>query len=717
MATVADLVIQVDADVNRAIKGLGMATAALNLAPAAAAATSALMGITAGAVAAGAGVGAFALAAKPAVEEVTEAMKLQEAAVAATAQGGAAATAAQKKYNEAVAGLSPHQKALMTQMNGLKTEYKDWSKSLQSSTLPVFTNGVKLLRTILPQLTPFVKEAGAALNEFVLELQAGAKSQGFKTFMKDLAKFSGENLKNFLGAVKNIARGFGGLVAAFLPMSTDMTGGLESMTKAFADWATSLKGSEGFAQFQEMASAGGGALGNLGGAVIELVSAMRPLIEAATGITTAFAQIIANTPEGVLVALGTTILAVKAALMAYRAYIVIVTAATRAWAVVQALLSGTLMLNPIGLVIAAIAALIAIIVVIATKTTWFQTAWKYTWNFVKTVTLAVWNAIKAALLAAWNWMTSTATAIWNGLRTLISAGWNYVKAITLAVWNTIKANLLGVWNWLKSKASAIWNWVSQKISSIWNAIRSKTVSIWSAIKSFLTGAWNAIKSFISTRISNIRNNVSTAFNFIRTTITNAINRAKSAVTSAVNKIGSVIRSIKGKVTGALSGAARWLYNAGKQIIQGLINGIRNMAGRVASAVKSVVSKARDLLPFSPAKEGPFSGRGYTLYSGQALMKDWAKGMQSRAALPVQTAAKTAAAVSRGTATQPARTSGPPQGSSGWLQLARAAIQARQAGERIQIDVTGTDEDMKRMVRKMVRLNGRGGSVQTAFGGR
>src|SRR5690606_40123957 len=137
--------------------------------------------------------------------------------------------------------------------------------------------------------------------------------------------------------------------------------------------------------------------------------------------------------EGVLVALGTTILAVKAALMAYRAYIVIVTAATRAWAVVQALLSGTLMLNPIGLVIAAIAALIAIIVVIATKTTWFQPAWKYTWNFVKTVTLAVWYAIKAAMLTARNWMTSTATAIWNGLRTPISAGWYSGTANNVAV--------------------------------------------------------------------------------------------------------------------------------------------------------------------------------------------------------------------------------------------------------------------------------------------
>jgi phage-related protein len=716
MATVADLVIQVDANVNRAIKGLTVVTAALNLAPAGAAATAALMGITAGAAAAGAGVGAFALAAKPAVEEVTEAMKLQEAAIAATAQGGAAATAAQKKYNEAVAALSPHQRALMTQMNGLKTEYKDWSKSLQSSTLPVFTNGVKLLRTILPQLTPFVKQAGAALNEFVLELQAGAQSAGFKKFMAELARFSGPNLKNFLGTIKNLIKGFGGLIAAFLPMSTKMTGGLERMTAAFADWATGLSNSDGFGQFQEMASAGGGALKQLAGAFIELVSAAAPLIQAATGITTAFAKIIANTPEGVLVGIGTAILAVKAGLMAYRAYILITTAATRAWALATAIASRTLMLSPVGLIIGLIAGLVAIIVVIATKTTWFQTAWKYTWNAIKAVTLAVWNWIKSFLTAAfevikWLFLNFSGPG-------LIIKHWNTIKRVTLIVWNAIKAALSAVWNWIKATVSGTWNWLKRQITTGWNGIKNVTTRVWNGIKSFLSSVINGIKNFVTTRINNTKTNVTNAFNVIRTMITNAINRARSAVTAAVNKIGAALRSIKGKVTGALSGAASWLFNAGKSIIRGLINGIKSMASSVTSAVKGIVSKARDLLPFSPAKEGPFSGRGYTLYSGQALMKDWAKGMESRAALPVQTAARTAAAVQRGTAVR-ARTGaqGPQAGSASWLALARAAIQARQTDGRIEIDVTGSDEDMKRLIRKMVRLNGRGGSVQTAFGGR
>lgn len=59
--------------------------------------------------------------------------------------------------------------------------------------------------------------------------------------------------------------------------------------------------------------------------------------------------------------------------------------ATVLWTGAQWLLNAALTANPIGLVIVAIAALIAIIVVIATKTTWFQTIWKYLWEFLKGV--------------------------------------------------------------------------------------------------------------------------------------------------------------------------------------------------------------------------------------------------------------------------------------------------------------------------------------------
>lgn len=50
--------------------------------------------------------------------------------------------------------------------------------------------------------------------------------------------------------------------------------------------------------------------------------------------------------------------------------------------------------NPIGLIIAGVAALVAVIVLIATKTHWFQNIWKATWSAVKWAVSSWWDYMK-----------------------------------------------------------------------------------------------------------------------------------------------------------------------------------------------------------------------------------------------------------------------------------------------------------------------------------
>jgi hypothetical protein len=50
--------------------------------------------------------------------------------------------------------------------------------------------------------------------------------------------------------------------------------------------------------------------------------------------------------------------------------------------------------------------------------------------------------------------------------------------------------------------------------------------------------------------------------------------------------------------------------------------------RISGGILSI----RNLFPFSPAKEGPFSGRGWTTYSGQAIAEGLAAGMLARGGL-------------------------------------------------------------------------------------
>ena len=110
-------------------------------------------------------------------------------------------------------------------------------------------------------------------------------------------------------------------------------------------------------------------------------------------------------------------------------------------------------------------------------------------------------------------------------------------------------------------------------------------------------------------------------------------KASGAVARASGSIISSLTSLQGKVVGALAGAASWLFDAGVAIVEGLANGIKSRVMAPVDAIGGVLKKARDLLPFSPAKEGPFSGKGWTLYSGQSMMKGLAQGINKTSGLP------------------------------------------------------------------------------------
>lgn len=75
-------------------------------------------------------------------------------------------------------------------------------------------------------------------------------------------------------------------------------------------------------------------------------------------------------------------------------------------------------------------------------------------------------------------------------------------------------------------------------------------------------------------------------------------------------------------------ARQWLLDGGKKIVEGIVEGIKSIGSNVGDAIGGVLENARKYLPFSPAKKGPFSGRGWTLYSGKALVGGLIDGLMS-----------------------------------------------------------------------------------------
>ena len=99
----------------------------------------------------------------------------------------------------------------------------------------------------------------------------------------------------------------------------------------------------------------------------------------------------------------------------------------------------------------------------------------------------------------------------------------------------------------------------------------------------------------------------------------------TGIVQAIPQIGGAIAQVGSSIMSAVAGFPRMLFESGKKIISGLIDGIKSMFSSAKNAVSGLLSGIRNLLPFSPAKEGPFSGKGWTLYSGQSIVEALADG--------------------------------------------------------------------------------------------
>lgn len=116
------------------------------------------------------------------------------------------------------------------------------------------------------------------------------------------------------------------------------------------------------------------------------------------------------------------------------------------------------------------------------------------------------------------------------------------------------------------------------------------------------------------------------------------------LSSVIGTVGGWVSSMGGKAAEAAStfgsnlisglmGIVGQAQSAGQAIIQGVIDGITGMIGAAGSAIEGVLSTIASYLPHSPAKRGPFSGRGWTPYSGRAIVHGLAEGIAELADEP------------------------------------------------------------------------------------
>lgn len=192
---------------------------------------------------------------------------------------------------------------------------------------------------------------------------------------------------------------------------------------------------------------------------------------------------------------------------------------------------------------------------------------------------------------------------------------NVINGIISTVLAAINGDWGAVWNGIKGVAQSIWDGIGNIINAGINMAKGVIESVLGAIKGIWDGAWNALKGFCADIWEGI----------------------KSGVSNGIQGVMSFIGELPGKITGFFADAGSWLVDSGKAMLDGLRRGIENGISGAINAVKNGLSKIRSFFPFSPAKRGPFSGHGYTTYSGKALMGDFARSISGASSLAVKAA--------------------------------------------------------------------------------
>lgn len=170
------------------------------------------------------------------------------------------------------------------------------------------------------------------------------------------------------------------------------------------------------------------------------------------------------------------------------------------------------------------------------------------------------STIGAILIPIIQALLPVVQAVFSAIVPIISAALQIVQGIIMVVTGIITGN-----------------W-----SSVWSGIQTILSGVWAAIKAVVTGAIGIIAAVIQSGLSIISSVWSMVWNNAGSLLRGIWDGITGAIRNGVSNVVNTVSNIKGSILGAVAGAGQWLYSAGVNVVQGLINGVRSLAGSIGN---------------------------------------------------------------------------------------------------------------------------------------
>ena len=301
---------------------------------------------------------------------------------------------------------------------------------------------------------------------------------------------------------------------------------------------------------------------NSAAGVISVLKTFSPVIAGIVGAVTLYKAIVITCTavekaevivmglkKAITVSSGAVIAAYTAAHWALSAGYGVATAAQ--WA-----LNAAMTANPIGVVVVAIGALIAIGVALYKN-----------WDVVKEKALALWNGIKNVFSGikntisnVWNSVKEKATAVWGGIKNVVSEKLNNIKSAYDehggGLKGAVSAVMTGVKEYYKTGYDAINQMTGGKLGQVVDSVKTKLAPMANAVKEKLSAVKDAFsnafgnamefvkKSYNEGALKPIVDKVVNAFSSVKNAIAEKFSGIKEAIGEKLNAAGDAVGNIK-----------------------------------------------------------------------------------------------------------------------------------------------------------------------------
>lgn len=232
-----------------------------------------------------------------------------------------------------------------------------------------------------------------------------------------------------------------------------------------------------------------------------------------------------------------------------------------------------------------------------------------TFRLLWQATIAVWNGITAAVQGAWQGILQVGQWAWN----LLTSGWNNLQAVALQVWQGIQSAASACWQGLVLLGQMLWTGITAPF--LW--IASVAQIVWTGITTAAGNAWNSLHGMVNAALG---------------WITSPFQRLATWGASAWTTITSAASNAFSTISNLLTNLASTALESGRRLMTTIADGIRSAVSAPYEALKAGLAKARKLLPFSDAQEGPLSA---LTRSGFSLLETISSGMRQASTLPAE----------------------------------------------------------------------------------